>query len=187
MKASTKLSKQQQQQMLELLKQRFEKNMHRHKNIQWNTIEKKLLQQPHKIYSLQQMDNTGGEPDVVEYNTTNDEYMFIDCSKETPTGRRSICYDKEALLERKEFKPSNSAMELATSMGVTITTEQEYRALQAVETVDTKTSSWLLTPAAIRKLGGAIFADYRYGTVFIYHNGAQSYYAGRGFRSVLYV
>lgn len=173
--------------LLELLKKRFEKNTHRHKEIDWINVRAKLLESPEKLWSLQEMENTGGEPDVVSYDQQKDEYLFIDCSPETPKGRRSLCYDREALESRKDHPPKNSAIDLANKMGIELLTEEQYFQLQQIEELDLKTSSWLKTPAEIRKLGGAIFADRRYGRVFIYHNGAQSYYAVRGFRCCLRV
>ncbi len=172
---------------LKNLKVRFEKNMHRHKAIDWTKVESKLLSNPDKLFSLYQMENTGGEPDVVIYDKKSGEYFFYDCSIESPVGRRSFCYDEAALNSRKENKPKNSALGFAKSIGVEILNEEEYRYLQTLDKFDTKTSSWLKTPDDIRKLGGAIFGDYRYGKVFVYHNGAESYYAARGFRASLRV
>ncbi|MDX1395581.1 MAG: DUF4256 domain-containing protein [Gemmatimonadota bacterium] len=171
--------------LLETLEQRFESNMHRHDGISWAKVRAKLERHPEKLWSLSEMDRTGGEPDVV--GEDSGEYLFYDCSTQSPDGRRSVCYDQEALEARKKHKPENSAVAMATDMGVELLTEEEYRDLQELEEFDTKTSSWLNTPADIRERGGAIFGDYRYGTVFKYHNGAESYYAARGFRCVLRV
>ncbi|MDK4793909.1 MULTISPECIES: DUF4256 domain-containing protein [Acinetobacter] len=173
--------------LLELLKKRFEKNTHRHKEIDWTNVRAKLLESPEKLWSLQEMENTGGEPDVVSYDQHKDEYLFVDCSPETPKGRRSLCYDREALESRKDHPPKNSAIDVAKEMGAELLTEEQYHGLQMLEEFDLKTSSWIATPAEIRKLGGALFADRRYSRVFIYHNGAQSYYAVRGFRCCLRV
>ncbi|MBJ8506212.1 DUF4256 domain-containing protein [Acinetobacter seifertii] len=173
--------------LLELLKKRFEKNTHRHKEIDWTNLRAKLLESPEKLWSLQEMENTGGEPDVVSYDQQKDEYLFVDCSPETPKGRRSLCYDREALENRKDHPPKNSAIDVAKEMGAELLTEEQYHELQMLEELDLKTSSWIATPAEIRKLGGALFADRRYGRVFIYHNGVQSYYAVRGFRCCLRV
>lgn len=177
----------QQEVLLETLKIRFEQYMNRHQGMVWANAEAKLKAQPQKLWSLNQMEETGGEPDVVGYDKKTDEYLFFDCSDETPKGRRSVCYDQEALNSRKEHKPQNSAVGMATEMGIELLTEEEYRELQKLGKFDTKTSSWLKTPDEIRKLGGAIFADFRYSNVFIYHNGAESYYAVRGFRGSLKV
>ncbi len=173
--------------LLDVLKTRFEKNMHRHKGIEWKNLLTKFEANAEKLWSLNEMEKTGGEPDVVEFDKKSCEYIFYDCSLETPAGRRSICYDYEGQESRKEHKPATNAIDMATAMGIELLTEEQYRALQQLGKFDTKTSSWLNTPANIRKLGGAIFADYRYGTVFVYHNGAQSYYGGRGFRGLLRV
>lgn len=175
------------EELLNLLKSRFEKNLNRHKSIDWNKVEAKLKANKDKLWSLNEMEKTGGEPDVVNFDKKTDEYIFYDCAPESPVGRRSLCYDRKALDSRKENKPKNSAMELAASMGIEILNEEQYRQLQEFGNYDNKTSSWLQTPADIRKLGGAIFGDYRYGNIFIYHNGAESYYAGRGFRGMLRV
>ncbi|MNE44498.1 hypothetical protein D3C80_1387280 [compost metagenome] len=177
----------QQEELLSVLKARFEKNMNRHKGLEWAKVQAKLKSNTEKLWSLNEMERTGGEPDVVGYDKKTDEYIFYDCSAESPKGRRSVCYDREALESRKEHKPENSAIDMASTMGVSILTEEQYRELQQLGNFDTKTSSWILTPSAIRKLGGGIFADYRYGTVFVYHNGAESYYAARGFRGSLRV
>ncbi|MNX38133.1 hypothetical protein D3C86_684620 [compost metagenome] len=177
----------QQEELLSVLKARFEKNMNRHKGLEWAKVQAKLKSNTEKLWSLNEMERTGGEPDVVGYDKKTDEYIFYDCSAESPKGRRSVCYDREALESRKEHKPENSAIDMASTMGVSILTEEQYRELQQLGNFDTKTSSWILTPSAIRKLGGGIFADYRYDTVFVYHNGAESYYAARGFRGSLRV
>ncbi|SHF18120.1 DUF4256 domain-containing protein [Alkalibacter saccharofermentans] len=171
--------------LVEVLKVRFEKNMNRHKEVKWKEIQKKLEESPEKLASLKEMELTGGEPDVVGYDKSTGEYVFVDCSKESPKGRRSICYDPEALESRKKNKPINSALGMAKDMGIEILTEEEYRGLQKLGTFDTKTSSWIKTPENIRKLGGAMFCDRRYDTVFVYHNGAESYYGARGFRGSL--
>jgi len=173
--------------LVELLKDRFEKNSHRHKQIEWLSVQTKLIKSPDKLRSLQEMENTGGEPDVVAYDSQSDEYLFMDCSPETPKGRRSLCYDRDALEARKDHPPKNSAIDLAIEMGVQLLTEEQYYQLQQLGEFDLKTSSWLATPDEIRRLDGAIFADRRYGRVFVYHNGAQSYYAVRGFRCCLRV
>jgi hypothetical protein len=173
--------------LLKVLKARFEKNMNRHKGLEWPKIQAKLDAQPEKLRSLDEMERTGGEPDVVGYDQKTGEYIFYDCAAESPKGRRSICYDHEALEARKENKPENSAIEMASDMGIEILTEEQYRELQQMGNFDTKTSSWVKTPAEIRKHGGAIFCDRRYNHVFVYHNGAESYYAARGFRGSLRV
>lgn len=177
----------QREELLNILQTRFEKNMSRHKNIQWSEVKAKLEASEAKLWILDDMENTGGEPDVVGYDAKTGEYIFYDCAAESPKGRRSICYDSEALESRKEHKPADSAVNMAKTMGITLLTETEYRALQQLGKFDTKTSSWVQTPADIRKLGGALFCDYRYNTVFVYHNGAESYYAARGFRGSLRV
>lgn len=188
MKAIKKeLSPKQQQELLSVLKTRFEKNMQRHKGISWNDVAAKLQANAGKLCSLNEMENTGGEPDVVGFDKKTGEYFFYDCAAESPAGRRSLCYDGEALASRKENKPKGSAMEMAAAMGVQILNEEQYRALQQLGPFDLKTSSWIQTPAAIRKLGGALFCDRRYNTVFLYHNGAESYYAARGFRGCVKV
>lgn len=169
------------------LKVRFEKNMRRHEGISWLKVEERLNSNVKKLQSLLEMERTGGEPDVIGYDKKTDEYIFCDCSVESPKDRRSFCYDHEALESRKENKPKNSAVDMAVAMGVEMLTEEEYRDLQKMGEFDTKTSSWIKTPVEIRKLGGATFADCRYGHVFVYHNGAESYYASRGFRGVLIV
>ena len=181
------LSPDQQKELLKALKARFEKNMNRHQGLAWRNVQARLESNGEKLWSLHEMERTGGEPDVVGHDKKRGEYIFYDCSAESPTGRRSLCYDDEALKSRKEHQPANSAMELATAMGLELLTEQEYRELQELGEFDTKTSSWLNTPQAIRKLGGALFGDRRYDHVFVYHNGAQSYYAARGFRGSLKV
>lgn len=175
------------EELLQILKTRFEKNIDRHKDLKWENIQAKLEGNPEKLWTLNEMEATGGEPDVVGYDNKTDEYIFFDCSIESPAGRRSYCYDLEALDKRKENKPKNSVLDAATAMGIELLSEEQYRDLQKLGKFDNKTSSWILTPADIRKLGGAIFADYRYGTVFVYHNGADSYYAARGFRGSLRV
>ena len=177
----------QQEELLSILKARFAKNLNRHKGLEWNKVQAKLEANPEKMWSLQEMEITGGEPDVVGYDKNTDEFIFYDCAAESPKGRRSICYDREGLESRKEHRPENTAVDMAEEMGVELLPEAQYRELQQFGKFDTKTSSWLKTPAEIRKLGGAIFADFRYGTVFVYHNGAQSYYGGRAFRGSLRV
>ena len=181
------LSPKQREELLKALKARFEKNMNRHKGLEWANVQAKLEAKPEKLWSLQEMERTGGEPDVVAQDRKTGEYIFFDGSAESPKGRRSVCYDHEALEARKEFKPADSAMGMAAAMGIEILTEEQYRELQKLGNFDTKTSSWITTPSDIRKLGGAIFADYRYGRVFVYHNGAESYYAARAFRGSLRV
>jgi hypothetical protein len=185
--AKKELSTKQCQEMLEALQKRFEQNMNRHKDVEWAKVEAKLKASPEKLWSLSEMERTGGEPDVVAFDKKTGEYVFYDCSAESPKERRSLCYDREALDARKENKPKDSAVDMAAAMGVEILTEQEYRELQKLGSFDTKTSSWVKTPSEIRKLGGAIFCDRRYNTVFTYHNGADSYYAARGFRGSLRV
>jgi hypothetical protein len=182
-----KLSPEQSSALLKTLKARFEKNMNRHKGISWADVEAKLKAKNEKLYSLYEMEETEGEPDVVAYDKKSGEYIFYDCSPESPKGRRSICYDHEALEARKEHKPADSAINMAADMGIEILTEEEYRQLQELGSFDTKTSSWIKTTADVRKLGGALFCDHRYNTVFLYHNGAESYYAARGFRGSLRV
>ncbi|HEY9685196.1 MAG TPA: DUF4256 domain-containing protein [Oculatellaceae cyanobacterium] len=181
------LSSEQQRELLTSLKARFEKNVHRHPNISWSKVQSKLEQAPEKLWSLNEMEKTGGEPDVVGHDKNADEYIFFDCAAESPKERRSVCYDGEALASRKEHKPADSAVGMASNMGVQLLTEEEYRELQKIGACDTKTSSWVQTPSAIRRLGGALFCDCRYETVFVYHNGAESYYAARGFRCSLRV
>lgn len=175
------------EELLKALKARFEKNMRRHKGLEWAKVQAKLEADPEKLWSLHEMERTGGEPDVVGQNKKTGEYIFYDCSAESPKGRRSLCYDREALDSRKEAKPKDSALDMAAAMGIEILTEEQYRGLQELGDFDTKTSSWLETPPEIRKLGGAIFGDRRYDHVFVYHNGASSYYAARGFRGSLRV
>jgi len=181
------LSKEQHEELLSILKARFEKNPNRHKGLEWAKVQSKLNGNSEKLWSLNEMERTGGEPDVVDYDSKADQYIFYDCSAETPIGRRNVCYDSEALDSRKANKPVNSALDLAAEMGIEILTEEQYRKLQLLGEFDKKTSSWVKTPSDIRKLGGAIFADFRYGKVFIYHNGAESYYGARAFRGSLKV
>lgn len=175
------------QNLLAILEKRFNENLNRHESLNWKNIEEQLKSNPDKLEILLKMEETGGEPDVVKFDKNSGKYLFIDCSPESPKGRRSFCYDAEALEKRKENKPKDSAINAAKSMGIEILTDEDYRYLQTFGAVDTKTSSWIETPPDIRKHGGAIFGDYRYGTVFIYHNGADSYYAARGFRGKLWV
>ena len=175
------------EEILKTLKMRFENNMNRHEGIEWDKVQTKLETNPEKLWSLNEMERTGGEPDVIAYDNKADVYIFCDCSPETPKGRRKVCYDREALESRKEHKPENSAMDMAAYMDIEILTEGEYRELQKLGNFDTKTSSWVKTPDRIRKLGGALFCDRRYDTVFVYHNGAESYYGVRGFRGSLKV
>jgi hypothetical protein len=182
-----KLSQAQQEELFSTLKARFEKNMNRHKDLAWSKVLAKLEAKTEKLWSLSEMERTGGEPDVVGFDKKTGEYIFYDCSVESPHGRRSLCYDGEALASRKENKPKNSAMVISAAMDIELLSEEEYRELQKLGNFDTKTSSWLKTPPDIRKLGGAVFADFRYGNVFLYHNGAESYYAARGFRGSLRV
>jgi len=184
---SNKLSLEQREELLHLLKTRFEKNMKRHKGIEWTKVQSKLEANPGKLVSLNEMEKTGGEPDVVGYDKKSNEFLFFDCSAESPKDRRSFCYDREALDGRKENKPKNSVLDVAAAMGIELLSEEQYRYLQNLGDFDTKTSSWVVTPAEIRKLGGAIFCDRRYDNVFTYHNGAESYYAARGFRGFLKV
>ncbi|RNA66904.1 DUF4256 domain-containing protein [Alteribacter keqinensis] len=186
-KVNTDLSVEQREELLRELKTRFEKNGNRHEGIEWAQVQAKLEADPEKLWSLSEMERTGGEPDVVGHDKETDEYIFYDCSKESPKGRRSVCYDREALESRKKHKPENSVMDMAAAMGIDLLTEEEYRELQKLGDFDTKTSSWVKTPADIRKRGGALFCDRRYNTVFVYHNGADSYYAARGFRGSLRV
>ena len=175
------------EELFDTLKARFQKNMARHKDLEWSKIQSKLEANKEKLWSLHEMERTGGEPDVIGYDKTKGEYIFADCAAESPKGRRSTCYDREALDARKENKPANSALDMAAQMGIEMMTEEDYRSLQELGNFDTKTSSWIKTPADIRKLGGAVFMDRRYGRVFLYHNGAESYYAARGFRGLLRV
>src|ERR1041384_1624327 len=181
------LSKKQREELLGTLQARFEKNMDRHKGLQWSDVQAKLETNIQKLWSLNKMERTGGEPDVIGQDKKTGEYIFYDCSAESPKDRRSLCYDREALESRKEHKPKNSAIDMASAMGIELLTEQQYRELQKLGNFDTKTSSWIKTPSEIRKLGGALFCDRRYNTVFLYHNGAESYYAARGFRGSLKV
>ncbi|RXZ79627.1 DUF4256 domain-containing protein [Paenibacillaceae bacterium] len=173
--------------LLKVLKARFEKNMNRHQSLEWADVQAKLEAHTEKLWSLHEMERTGGEPDVIGYDAKTGDYIFCDCSAESPKGRRSICYDRKALESRKEHKPQNNAIEMAAAMGIELLTEEQYRELQHLGNFDLKTSSWVITPANIRSLGGAIFCDRRYDTVFVYHNGAESYYAARGFRGSLRV
>lgn len=181
------LSLEQRDELLRSLKARFEKNMHRHKGFKWAKVQARLDANTEKLWSLNEMERTGGEPDVIEHDKKKDEYIFYDCSAESPKGRRSVCYDREGLESRKKHKPENNAIDMATTMGIELLTEEQYRALQKLENFDMKTSSWVQTPSDIRELGGALFCDCRYGNVFVYHNGADSYYAARGFRGLLRV
>ncbi len=184
MKNNKQLSPEQRKEIISTLKARFEKNRNRHEGMEWAQIETRLYEEKsgEKLWSLNEMERTGGEPDVVGFDEATGEYLFYDCSAESPKGRRSICYDREALESRKEFKPENSAVEMAAAMGIELLTEEQYRYLQQLGNFDTKTSSWIITPPEIRKLGGALFCDRRYNNVFMYHNGTESYYAARGFR-----
>ena len=181
------LSPEQRKELLEELKAHFEKNMNRHQAVDWAKVQAKLEARTEKLWSLSEMERTGGEPDVVGHDKKTGEYIFYDCSAESPNGRRSLCYDREALESRKEHKPKDNALDMAAAMGIELLTEEQYRGLQKLGEFDTKTSSWVKTPSAIRKLGGALFCDRRYNTVFVYHNGAESYYAARGFRGWLRV
>ena len=183
----TDLSPEQREQLLRALKARFEKNMNRHKGLQWAQVQTKLQASPEKLWSLNEMERTGGEPDVFGHDKRTGEYIFCDCSAESPKDRRSLCYDREALESRKEHKPKNNALDMAAAMGIELLTEEQYRNLQGLGEFDTKTSSWIRTPPQIRKLGGALFCDRRYDTIFVYHNSAESYYAARGFRGSLRV
>ena len=187
MKSNQKLAHKEAEELIRTLKSRFEKNMNRHKGLEWSEVRAKLERSAEKLWSLNEMDTTGGEPDIVGQDKKTGEYIFYDCSSETPKGRRSFCYDREALQSRKENKPANSAIDVAADMGIEILSEEQYRELQTLGNFDTKTSSWVQTPDNIRKLGGALFCDRRYDTVFVYHNGAESYYAARGFRGWLKV
>ncbi|CAM4345614.1 Protein of unknown function [Pedobacter westerhofensis] len=184
---TTELSAKQREELLSILKARFEKNQHRHEGYEWDKVEAKLEANPSKLWSLNEMEQTGGEPDVVDYDQKTGDFIFCDCSAKSPAGRRSVCYDREGLESRKEHRPENNAMDMATAMGIEVLSEEQYRNLQKMGKFDTKTSSWIKAPADIRKLGGGLFAEFRYGQVFVYHNGAQSYYAARGFRAVLAV
>jgi hypothetical protein len=181
------LSPEQREELLGTLQARFEKNMNRHKGLAWAKVRAKLEANARRLWSLNEMERTGGEADVIGHDEKTDEYFFCDCSAESPKGRRSLCYDREALQSRKEHKPQDNAMDMAAAMGIELLTEEQYRELQKLGSFDTRTSSWVKTPAAIRKLGGALFCDRRYDTVFVYHNGAESYYAARAFRGSLRV
>lgn len=182
-----RLSAEEQENLLTILEKRFENNRNRHKDLEWPKIKTKLKNNPEKLWPLNEMERTGGEPDVTGYDEKTGEYIFYDCSAESPKNRKSICYDFEGQESRKEHKPENNAIDMAASMGIELLTEEQYRQLQQLGNFDAKTSSWIQTPSEIRKLGGALFADFRYNHVFVYHNGAQSYYAARGFRGVLKV
>lgn len=187
MKNKKELLPEERENLLKTLKTRFEKNKSRHQNLDWDNVQIKLESNPEKLWSLNEMEKTGGEPDVVSFDEKTNEYIFYDCSAESPKGRRSLCYDNEAQESRKEHKPENNVIDMTATMGIELLDEEQYRALQQLGKFDEKTSSWVKTPAEIRKLGGALFADFRYNTVFVYHNGAQSYYAARGFRGALRV
>ena len=187
MSQKKELSKSDTEKLINVLKKRFNDKMDRHKDISWIDVEKRLLNNKEKIWSLNEMEKTGGEPDVVEYEVENDKYIFYDCSKETPKGRRNTCYDREGLEERKKYKPENNAIDMANEMGIKLLTVEQYHTLQKLGNFDTKTSSWVKTPSDIRDLGGALFGEYRFGKVFIYHNTAKSYYGVRGFRGLLEV
>lgn len=181
------LSQTEREVLLSVLKERFEKNVHRHEGLEWDQVEEKLVANPEKLWSLNEMEKTLGEPDVIAYDPGTGEFVFCDCSKESPKGRRSVCYDREALESRKKHKPEHNAVDLAKAIGIELLTEEQYRSLQKLEEFDLKTSNWVKTPSNIRKLGGAVFCDYRYGQVFLYHNSAESYYGARGFRGTLRV
>lgn len=185
--SKNKLTPENQEEIISILKTRFEKNKTRHEGIEWNKVLEKLEANPEKLWSLLEMEKTDGEPDVVGYDKNTNEYIFYDCVAESPKGRRSLCYDRKALDSRKEHKPKNSAIDMAEEMGIEILTEEQYRALQELGSFDNKTSSWIATTPEVRKLGGALFSDFRYGRTFVYHNGAESYYAARGFRGCLKV
>jgi hypothetical protein len=182
-----KLSPEQHEELIRALKARFENNLNRHKDIEWSKVQAKLEANPEKLWSLNEMERTGGEPDVVGLDKKTGQFIFFDCSSESPAGRRNVCYDREALESRKDHKPENNAIDMAVGMGIELLTEEEYRELQKLGNFDTKTSSWIKTPTDIRKLGGALFCDRRYNHVFVYHNGAESYYGARGFRGSLRV
>ena len=186
-KNKTELPSQPSAELLSTLKTRFEKAKHRHPGLQWEKVQSRLKAHPEKLWSLSEMERTGGEPDVVDHDTATDEYIFVDCSPESPAGRRSVCYDRQGQDSRKEHRPEANAVDMAAAMNIALLTEEEYRALQQLGDFDTKTSSWVKTPEDIRKAGGALFCDRRYGYVFLYHNGAQSYYGARGFRGLLRV
>lgn len=186
-KLANKLSEEQIYNLLKVLQKRFNENMNRHENLNWSIIEDRIKDESQKLWTLHQMEETGGEPDIVAFDENSDSFFFFDCSKESPKGRRSVCYDREALESRKKFNPDHSAIDMANEMGVELLTEEEYLELQKYGPFDVKTSSWLNTPSDVRELGGAIFGDHRFGRTFIYHNGAESYYAARGFRGVLKV
>ena len=186
-KLKKEFSPEQREELLRALKARFEKNMNRHKGLEWAKVQAKLEANTEKLWSLNEMERTGGEPDVVDHDKKTDEYIFYDCSAESPKGRRNVCYDREGQEARKAFKPENNAIDMAAALGIELLTEEQYRALQKLGNFDTKTSSWVKTPSNIRTLGGALFCDRRYDTVFVYHNGAQSYYASRAFRGSLSV
>lgn len=189
-KTKKELSPEQREGLLRTLKARFEKNMNRHNGLAWDDVQSRIFgkeAKTEKLWSLSEMERSGGEPDIVGYDKKTGEYIFYDCSPESPSGRRNVCYDREGLESRKEFKPENNAIDMAAAIGIELLTEEQYRELQKLGNFDTKTSSWLKTPSDIRKLGGAIFADRRYSHVFVYHNGAQSYYAVRGFRGSLWI
>jgi len=181
------LSPEQRKELLRVLKARFEKNPNRHKGLEWAKVQAKMEAQAEKLWSLNEMDRTGGEPDLVAHDKKTDEYIFYDCSAESPDGRRNVCYDREALDSRKEHKPKNNAIDMAAAMGIELLTEEQYRELQKIGNFDAKTSSWVKTPSDVRELGGALFCDRRFGRIFVYHNGAQSYYGGRAFRGSLRV
>lgn len=185
MESNKTLGKYEMENLIKSLKKRFDKNLHRHKKLEWKSIQEKLEANKEELWSLNQMEISGGEPDVIDYDDKTNEYIFCDCSPESPKGRRSVCYDREALESRKKYPPTTSVIDMASEMGIELLDEAQYRYLQSLESFDQKTSSWLKTPDDIRKLGGAIFGDYRFGRVFIYHNGADSYYGSRGFRGLL--
>lgn len=186
-RGTKRLGPRQREQLLATMETRFEQNAHRHDGLQWEKVRARLEDEPAKLWSLGEMERTGGEPDVVDRDTGTGEYLFHDCAPESPEGRRSVCYDRQALEARKKHKPENSAVQMAADMGAELLSAEQYRRLQELGEFDSKTSSWLLTPPALRRLGGAVFGDFRYGTVFVYHNGAESYYAARGFRCSLRV
>lgn len=185
--SARQLAPEQKKAILDILQDRFEQHMHRHEELTWTSVLKKLEADDEKLWSLNEMETTGGEPDVISCDQKENKYLFCDCSKESPKGRRSVCYDREALDSRKKYKPETNALDMAQAMGIELLTEEQYHTLQKLEKVDTKTSSWIQTPGEIRKLGGALFGDHRYGRMFVYHNGAESYYAARGFRGTLKV